>query len=319
MNTPSLKSRVINTLIRHRHLLRGRLHREVFTMESSIAEFRAQCEQSAARLSRLPPDVRITPAAVGAIPAEWLRPSGVPEDKAILYVHGGGYVSGSCADHRGFVASFAKRLGYAALTYDYRLAPEHPYPAAVEDSLAVYRSLLERFRSEDILIAGESAGGGLTLALLFALKKEGLPMPCAAVAISPWTDLTCSSPSYHARNARSVAPKDSWTVFANHYAAGQDRCDPLMSPLFGDPSCFPPLYINAGCDDELFDDGEAFARQAREAGVEVVFRAGEGMIHCYPLLAPMFREASEAMDEIARFARTHLGGAGRAEHEEQGA
>ena len=118
MNTPSLKSRVINTLIRHRHLLRGRLHREVFTMESSIAEFRAQCEQSAARLSRLPPDVRITPAAVGAIPAEWLRPSGVPEDKAILYVHGGGYVSGSCADHRGFVASFAKRLGYAALTYD---------------------------------------------------------------------------------------------------------------------------------------------------------------------------------------------------------
>lgn len=319
MNRPSLKSRVINALIRHRHLLRGRLHREVFTMESSIAEFRAQCEQSAARLSRLPPDVQITPATVGGIPAEWLRPSGAPEGKVILYVHGGGYVSGSRADHRGFVASFAIRLGYAALTYDYRLAPEHPYPAAVEDSLAVYRSLLERFRSEDILIAGESAGGGLTLALLFALKKEGLPMPCAAVAISPWTDLTCSSPSYHARNARSVAPKDSWTVFANHYAADQDRHDPRMSPFFGDPTGLPPLLINAGCDDELFDDGEAFARLAREAGVELIFRAGEGMIHCYPLLAPMFREATEAMDEIARFARTHLGGAGRVGHEEQDA
>lgn len=306
----TIKSRVISALIRHRHFLQGRLRREVFTMASSIAAFRQQCEQSAAKLSRLPPDVQIKPATVGGIPAEWLRPSAASEDKVILYVHGGGYVSGSCADHRGFVASFARRLGYAGLTYDYRLAPEHPYPAAVEDSLAVYRGLLERFQPENILIAGESAGGGLTLALLFALKKEGLPMPCAAVAISPWTDLTCSSHGYHTRNARSVAPKDSWTVFASHYAADNDRRDPLMSPLFGDPADFPPLLINAGCDDELFDDGEAFARLAREAGVEVTFRAGEGMIHCYPLLAPMFREASEAMDEIAGFVHTRLGRGG---------
>ena len=104
----SRKSRVINALIRHRHLFRGRLRREEFTMESSIAAFREQCEQSAARLSRLPPDVRVKPEDVGGIPIEWLRPSGAPEGKTILYVHGGGYVSGSCADHRGFVASFAK-------------------------------------------------------------------------------------------------------------------------------------------------------------------------------------------------------------------
>ena len=103
-------------------------------------------------------------------------------------------------------------------------------------------------------------------------------MPCAGVAISPWTDLTCSSSAYHTRNTRSVAPKDSWTVFANHYAAGKDRRDPLMSPFFGDPTGFPPLLINAGCDDELFDDGSEFARLAREAGVEVVFSSGEGMI-----------------------------------------
>lgn len=306
----SLKSRVINALIRHRHLLQGQLHREVFTMESSIATFREQCERSAAKLSRLPPDVRITQTTVGGIPAEWLRPSGAPEGKAILYVHGGGYVSGSCADHRGFVASFAKKQGYAALTYDYRLAPEHPYPAAVEDSLAVYRGLLEHYRAEDILLAGESAGGGLALALVFALKQSALPIPCAAVAISPWTDLTCSSPAYHLRNARSVAPRDSWTVFANHYADGKDRHDPLMSPLFGNPEGFPPLLVNAGSDDELFDDCREFARMTREAGVEVVFRAGEGMIHCYPLLAPMFREATEAMDEIARFVSRHLGRSG---------
>lgn len=307
MTRQSFKSRVINALIRHRHLFRGRLHREVFTMASSIAEFRRQCEESAARLSRLPPEVQITPATVGGIAAEWLRPIGAPQDKLILYVHGGGYVAGSCADHRGFVASFAKRLGYAALSYDYRLAPEHPYPAAVEDSLAVYRALLERYRPEDILVAGESAGGGLALALLFALKQARLPMPCAAVAISPWIDLTCASPGYRTRNARSVAPRDSWTVFSHHYAAGQDRHDPLMSPLFGDPSGLPPLLINAGCDDELFDESEAFALKARDAGVAVSFRAGVGMIHCYPLLAPMFREATAAMDEIVVFAHRHLG------------
>lgn len=306
MTRQSLKSHVINALIRHRHLLRGRLRREVFAMASSIADFRRQCAQSAARLSRLPPGVQIKPATVGGVAAEWLRPSGAPQDKLILYVHGGGYVSGSCADHRGFVASFARRLGYAALSYDYRLAPEHPYPAAVEDSLAVYRALLERYRPEDILIAGESAGGGLALALLFALKQARLPMPCAAAAISPWLDLTCSSLGYRTRNARSVAPRDSWTVFSHHYAAGQDRHNPTMSPLFGDPTGLPPLLINAGCDDELFDEAEAFARKACAAGVAASFRAGEGMIHCYPLLAPMFREATEAMDEIATFARRHL-------------
>ena len=306
MSTQSFKSRVINALIRHRHCLHGRLHREVFTMASSIADFRRQCEESAARLSRLPPGVATAPAAVGGIATEWLRPVGAPEDKLVLYVHGGGYVAGSCADHRGFVASFAKRLGYTALTYDYRLAPEHPYPAAVEDSLAVYRAQLERYQSKDILIAGESAGGGLALALLFAIRQAQLPMPCAAVAISPWTDLTCSSPGYRTRNTRSVAPRDSWTVFSHHYAAGQDRHDPMMSPLFGDPTGLPPLLINAGCDDELFDEGDAFALKARAAGVAVTFRAGVGMIHCYPMLAPMFREATEAMDEIAGFVNRHL-------------
>ena len=303
----SLRSRFFNALIRNRHLFRGRLHREVFTMESSIPAFREQCRQSAAALSSIPSGVEVESEVVKGVPAQWLIPEGAPGNKVILYIHGGGYVSGSSADHRGFVSKFAKRLGFAALTYDYRLAPEHPYPAAVEDSLAVYRGLLERFRSPDILVAGESAGGGLALALLFALKKLGLPYPCAAVAISPWTDLTCSSEGWHTRNTRSVAPMNSWTVFANHYATDHDRREPTMSPHFGDPRGLPPLLINAGADDELFDDGEAFARKAREVGVEVIFRGGVGMIHCYPLLAPMFPEASEAMDEIARFVSTHLG------------
>jgi len=303
----SLKSRLVNAMIRNRHYFQGRLRREVFTMDSPIQAFRDECEKTAAKMSRIPSGVLVEPTTMGGIAAEWLRPADAPGDKAILYVHGGGYVSGSCADHRGFVSTFANRLGYATLTYDYRLAPEHPYPAAVEDSVAVYKGMLETFHPGDILVAGESAGGGLALALLLAIKKYALPMPCAAVAISPWTDLTCSSAGYSTRNARSVAPKNSWTVFANHYAAGSDRQDPLISPLFGDQSGFPPLLINSASDDELYDDGEEFARCAKEAGVNVVFRAGVGMIHCYPLLAPMFHEAVVAMDEISCFVSKHLG------------
>ncbi|NDY55766.1 alpha/beta hydrolase [Desulfovibrio sulfodismutans] len=303
----SLKSRLVNALIRNRHYFQGKLRRDVFTMDSSIQAFRDDCEKAAARMSRIPPGVQVGPTTMGGIAAEWLRPAAAPGNKAILYVHGGGYVSGSCADHRGFVSAFANRLGYAALTYDYRLAPEHPYPAAVEDSIAAYRGLLVTHRPGDILVAGESAGGGLALALLFAIRKYALPMPCAAVAISPWTDLTCSSAGYSTRNERSVAPKDSWVVFANHYAGGADRRDPLMSPLFGNQRGFPPLLINSAKDDELYDDGEKFARRAREAGVDVVFRPGVGMIHCYPLLSPMFREAALAMDEISCFASKHLG------------
>jgi acetyl esterase/lipase len=304
---PSFKSRLVNALIRHRHLLRGRLRREVFTPESSIPAFRAQCEQSAARMSRLPAGVRVEPTRLGGIAAEWLIPAGAPPDRAILYVHGGGYVSGSCADHRGFVATFAGRLGVAAVTYEYRLAPEHPYPAAVQDSLSAYKTLLEKYAPEHLLIAGESAGGGLCLALLLAIQQAGLPLPCAAVAITPWVDLTCSSAGYRTRNRRSAAPMHSWTVFSAHYARDADRRDPLLSPVFGDLRGLPPLLLNAGMDDELYDEAEIFAERAKAAGVDVTFRSGEGMIHCYPLLAPLFPEAVAAMDEIAAFVRRHLG------------
>ncbi len=156
------------------------------------------------------------------------------------------------------------------------------------------------------MLAGESAGGGLTLALLLALKQHELPMPAAAVAMSPWTDLTCSSDSYHTKNKVSPAPLDSWTVFSKHYIGGHAADNPLISPLFGDLTGLPPLLINSGANDELFKDGEKFAAKARAAGVDVTFRAGHGMVHCYPLLAPMFRKATEAMDEICQFITHHL-------------
>ncbi len=303
----SLRSRILNFAMRNRHLLEGRLHREAFNAETSIPAFRAQCEKSAARLAKLPPGVTVEPGTIDDMRCEWLVPSGARRDRGVLYVHGGGYVSGSCADHRGFVAKLAARTGLATLTYEYRLAPEHPFPAAVDDSIAAYRWLLATGLSPDhILVAGESAGGGLALALLLALKEAGLPLPCGAVAISPWTDLTCSGESYRTKGKVSVAPAESWTVFSRHYVADNDPSNPLISPLFGDLAGLPPLLINSAVDDELFDDGESFASKARACGVEVTFRRGVGMVHCYPLLAPMFPEATQAMDEIVAFMRARL-------------
>lgn len=193
------------------------------------------------------------------------------------------------------------------LLFDYRLAPENPYPAAMEDALSLYAWLLSNgYPAGNILFAGESAGGGLCLATLLALKQNNQPLPVAAVAISPWTDLTCSSDSYKTKGRVSPAPTESWTVFSSHYIGENDARNPFISPLFGDLHGLPPILINAAVDDELFEDAEKFSRKAKDAGVDVQFTAGEGMIHCYPLLAPMFPEATEAMSEIVAYIRTQL-------------
>jgi len=303
----SLKGKLFNFMIRNGHLLRGKWKKEVFDFNTSIAEFRDRCEKGAARFGKLPQGIVVREEKIGEIKAEWLVPEGAVPEKVIMYVHGGGYVSGSCSDHRGITSKFASNTGIIFLLYEYRLAPEHPFPAAVEDSVRVYQWLLASgFHPENLLIAGESAGGGLCLATLLALKERSIPLPAAGVAISPWTDLTCSSDSYHTKNKKSPAPVNSWTVFSHYYSGNQEASHPLISPLFGNPAGLPPLFINAGVDDELYEDGEKFAQKAKQSGVEVYFRSGPGMIHCYPLLAPMFPEATEAMDEIVTFVKNIL-------------
>ena len=303
----SFRSKTVNFLLRNRHLLQGRKKKQVFDMNTSIVAFRELCEKGASRYAKIPEGITIKTQTIEGIASEWLVPENSNPEKLILYVHGGGYVSGSCSDHRGFVSKFAKNCGAITLIYEYRLAPEHPFPAAIDDSVKVYRSMLTSgYKPENILIAGESAGGGLCLALLLAIKERQLPMPAAAVAVSPWTDLGCSSDSYRTKNSRSLAPLNSWTVFSAHYRGNQPADLPLISPLFGDLKGLPPLFINSGSDDELFEDGEKFSKKAKAAGVDVTFRKGIGQVHCYPLLAPMFSEATEAMNEIAVFIRKHL-------------
>jgi len=303
----SFKSKIINFLLRNRHLLQGRKRKEVFTMNSSIDRFREICEKGANRYAKAAEGINIKPQIIEGLKCEWLTPENSNPDKLILYVHGGGYVSGSCNDHRGFVSKFAKNTGVTNLIYEYRLAPEHPFPAAINDSLKIYRWLLaEDYKPENILVAGESAGGGLCLVLMLAIKKAQISMPAAAVAISPWTDLSCSSNSYRTKNKHSLAPLNSWTVFSAHYRGNQAANHPFISPLFGDLKGLPPLFINSGTDDELYEDGEKFHQKAKAAGVDVTFREGFRQVHCYPLLAPMFPEATEAMSEITDFIRKQL-------------
>jgi acetyl esterase/lipase len=141
---------------------------------------------------------------------------------------------------------------------------------------------------------------------LLALKERNIALPVAAVSISPWTDLTCSGESYRTKNKVSLAPLNSWTVFSKYYIGENEATNPLISPLFGDLRGLPPILLNSGADDELYQDGEEFYLKARTEGVEITFRAGIGMVHCYPLLAPMFPEATEAMNEIVAFIQHHL-------------
>jgi epsilon-lactone hydrolase len=303
----SVKSKVFNFIVRNVHLFKGRLRKEVFDMNTSILDFREQCEKGARRYSEIPEGVVIKEQTIDEIKSEWVIPNGANSDKIILYVHGGGYVSGSCSDHRGFVSNFAKKTGVTNLIYEYRLAPENKFPAALEDSVKIYQWLLNSgYKPDNILFAGESAGGGLCLSILLYLKKLNISLPAATIAISPWTDLTCSSDSYKTKNSKSPAPINSWIVFSKHYVGENDVRNPLISPLFGDLEGLPPILINSGVDDELFDDGERFYLKAKDAGVEITFRAGIGMIHCYPLLASMFKEATEAMDEIVVFIKNRL-------------
>ncbi|MEI6852822.1 MAG: alpha/beta hydrolase, partial [Bacteroidota bacterium] len=266
----SFKAKVFNCMIRNRHLFRGKLRKEVFDFDTSIEGFRESCEKGATRYAKIPEGISITEQTIEGMRSEWLQPQGADAEKLILYVHGGGYVSGSCNDHRAFVSKFAKNCGITNLVYEYRLAPENPFPAALDDSVKVYQWLLTSgYKPEHIIIAGESAGGGLCLALLLAIKEHNMALPAAAVSISPWADLSCSGESYHTKNKVSAAPMNSWVVFSKYYAGEHDVRNPLISPLFGDLTGLPPLFINAGTDDELFDDAAQFSIKAKQSGVTV--------------------------------------------------
>ena len=218
----------------------------------------------------------------------------------MLYLHGGGYTVGSPRTHRHLGAAIAAAAKAPVYMPDYRLAPEHPFPAAVEDALAAYRHLLDRgINPARIGIGGDSAGGGLTLALLLAARDEGLPMPATGICISPWADFTGSAASHETkRDIDPMVRKGDLQTMTDHYLQGQDPKTPLVSPIFADLKGLPPLLIQVGAAEILFDDAIVLERVARAAGIETTLEVWDDMFHVWHLFHPHLSEGRRAIARV---------------------
>jgi epsilon-lactone hydrolase len=257
-----------------------------------------------------PPDgLALEAVDAGGVPAEWTVAAGARDEPVILYLHGGGYCLGSIATHRGLCANVSAAVDGRVLSVDYRLAPEHPFPAAVDDAVGAYRWLLSTgVAPAKVVIAGDSAGGGLALATLLALRDAGDPLPAAGVAISPWADLEMAGESMDTRaDADPMVGRERLKVMADAYVAGGDARDPLASPIHGDCTGLPPLLIHVGDAETLLDDTHRFAARATEAGVDITVEVWPEMIHVWHAFAPMLPEAVEAIDRVAAFVTTRTG------------
>ncbi len=254
---------------------------------------------------REPAPVTRTRVSANGVDAEWLDAPGARRDRAVLYLHGGGYVLGSVNSHRDMIARLSAATGARALGLNYRLAPEHPFPAAVDDAVAAYRFLLEQgIAPGRIAIAGDSAGGGLTTATLVALKERGLPRPAAGVLLSPWVDLEGLGESMNGGVADDpMVSKDLVGVMGPAYLGGANARTPLAAPLWADLRGLPPLFIQVGRREVLLDDALRLAQNAQRAGVEVTLEVWPGMIHVWQIFASELEEAREAIERIGEYLR----------------
>ena len=272
----------------------------------TVQETRANFEQMAA-LFPVAADVKCEPVSAGGVKAEWVTAPGADAGRAVLYLHGGGYVIGSINTHRDLAARISRAAKARTLLIDYRLAPEHPFPAAVEDSVAAYRWMLAQgLKASRIAVAGDSAGGGLTVATLVAIRDAKIPVPAAGVCLSPWIDLEGLGDSM--KSKASVDPmvnKEALIEMAKHYLAGQDARSPLAAPLYADLAGLPPLLIQVGTAETLLDDSTRLAERARKAGVKVTLEPFEDMIHVFQVFAPMLDEAHQAVEKIGEFVRAN--------------
>lgn len=235
--------------------------------------------------------------------AEWAVAEGAAADAAVLYLHGGGYCLGSLNTHRRLAWSLARTAGVASLAIDYRLGPENPFPAAIEDAVAAYRHLLDRgIAPSRIAVAGDSAGGGLTLACLLAAREAGLPLPGAAFLISPWVDLTNSLPTVTSKAAVDpMISKARLDDFTRGYLGEGDAARPLASPLFADHAGLPPVLVHVGAAECLLDDAVRVAGALGAAGVDTRLEVWPDMIHVWHFFAPMLSEGRDAIAVAGRW------------------
>jgi epsilon-lactone hydrolase len=272
--------------------------------EVPIAEQRRQWDEAAAQ-AELPAGIASTRVEAGGVPAEWVALAGAAERRALLFFHGGGFTTGSCVTHRGLAAHLHLASGAPVLLLDYRLAPEHPFPAAVEDGAVAYEWLLAQgWRPDRLAVGGDSAGAALALATLLRLRERGVRLPAAAVLLSPWVDLALTGASLETHAAVDpLVSRAGLASAASYYLAGADPTDPLASPLYADLRGLPPLLIQTGGDEVLLDDAARLAARASDAGTAARLEIWDEMWHVWHGWADACPEARDAIERVGAFLR----------------
>ncbi len=272
-----------------------------------LAASRLRFEKMAVLLGGAP-DAKCEKVDAGGVAAEWVAAPGCDAPRAVLFLHGGGYAIGSINTHRRLAYDISAASGTRVLLIDYRLAPEHPFPAAVEDAAKAWRWLMQQgFAANKLAIAGDSAGGGLTIATLINLRDQQLGLPACAVAISPWVDLEGAGNSITARAAQDpMVAKDGLLWMARMYLNGKDAKTPLAAPLHADLRGLPPVLVQVGSAEILLDDATRIAEKLHAAGVEVRLALWPNMLHVFPLFAPILSEGRDGCLEIGSFIRSRI-------------
>ncbi|MFD7377085.1 alpha/beta hydrolase [Streptomyces mirabilis] len=277
-----------------------------FDIGGELGEQRALFHEMIASVP-LPEDVTATPGRLGGIPVVTVETPGDDSSAVVLYFHGGAYALGSAGDSVGLAADVARRVGVRAVSVDYRLAPEHPFPAAVDDAVAAYRALLaDGTPSSEVAFVGESAGGGLVVATLVALKEAGLPQPSSAVVFSPWADLTLSGDSLTGKaDVDPALTAKGLQIRARDYLGETDPATPLASPVFADLTGLAPLLIQVGSHEILLDDAVRLAARAAEHDVAVELQVWPQVPHVFQGFAALLDDADAALTSAAAFTRAH--------------
>jgi acetyl esterase/lipase len=269
--------------------------------EVDVADFRAALERSAFPVDE---DVRVEPARLGGVAGAWLSPPCHRDDRALLYLHGGGFVMGSPTTHGRLAGDVAIAAGAPAFVADYRLAPEHPFPAALDDALRAYRGLSDRLGSAKIAVVGDSAGGGLAVATLLAIRDRGWPQPATAACLSPWLDLTLTTHDDQSLAALDpISSRHEMAQFAAMYLNGVDAETPLASPLFADFGGLPPLLVQVGSAELGLPETRLFIERARTAGVDATVEVWPDMVHVWHAFAARVPEAAAAVERVGSYIR----------------
>ena len=293
---------------------RSRIFYWLLKYQGSRADKKASLQQQRERLESLakyqpmPPHVDVQQTKAGNVLVEWLRPTGTGNGQALLFFHGGGYTMGSCNTNRAIASRVAIASATPSLIFEYRLAPEYPFPAALEDALAAHRWLSSRGISpQKIVFVGGSAGGGLAIATALSLRDNGDPLPAAIVCISPWVDLELTGESITTRaGVDPLMNREYLQSHAARYIGDHDPRSPLISPIYADLHGLPPMLIQVGDYETLLSDSVRLADQARNANVDVTLDTWEGMWHFWHLSARLVPEGKKAIDRAGAFIRKHI-------------